>query len=92
MIRRVQRYSQEEAARRGGEIYSRVVRPALSEADIGKFVAIDVESEDFEVDSDFFAALDGLLERRPDAQTWLERAGFIAVDAIGSTLKRRDEA
>ena len=91
MTPRVPRYSMEEFARRGKEIYARVVRPTLSPDDIGKLVMIDIESEDFEVDTNEFAAIDRLLERRPDAQTWLERAGYQTVDVIGSTLQRRDQ-
>ena len=88
---RVPRYSGEEFVRRGRDIYARVVRPHLTPDDIGKFVTIDIESEDYEVDQDEFAAIDRLLERRPDAQTWLERAGYQTVDTIGSTFQRRDE-
>ena len=58
MTPRVPRYSMEEFARRGKEIYARVVRPTLSQDDIGKLVMIDIESEDFEVDTNEFAALE----------------------------------
>ena len=91
MIRRVPRYSREEFSRRGTDIYFRVVRPTLSPDDIGKFVTIDIESEDFEVDRDSMKAADRLFERRPDAQIWLERAGYQTAHALGATLKRRDE-
>src|SRR3954447_5256800 len=37
------RYSKEEFARRGNEIYEREVQPRLTEEDRGKFVAIDIE-------------------------------------------------
>jgi hypothetical protein len=91
MIKRVKRYSSEELARRGMEVYARVVRPTLSEADVGKFVMVDIESEDFEMDSDFHKALDRLLERQPDAQTWLERVGYVAAHSMRGPLPRREE-
>ena len=91
MIKRVPRYSGEEFSRRGQEIYFRVVRPTLTEADVGKFVTIDIESEDYEVDPVSIKAAHRLLERRPDAQMWLEQAGYQTAHAIGATLKRRDE-
>ena len=91
MIERRPRYSNEEFARRAQEIYDRVVRPALKPDDIGKFVTIDIESEDYEVDRDEYKAGERLLSRRPDAQMWLERAGYVAAHAIGCRLKRRDE-
>ena len=91
MIRRVPRYPGEEFSRRGKEIYARVVRPTLSEDDVGKFVLLDIESEDFEMDSELRKALNRLLERQPDAQTWLERVGYVAAHCIGGSLPRRQE-
>ena len=91
MNQRVRRYSREEIARRGQEIYARVVRPTLSEADVGKFVTVDIESEDFEVDPNSRTALNRLLERWPDAQPWLERVGYVAAHSIGGSLRRREE-
>ena len=91
MNRRVRRYSQEEIARRGKEIYARVVRPTLTEADVGKFVTVDIESEDFEIDPVSLEAAHRVLERRPDAQMWLERVGYVAAHRIGGTLPRRQE-
>lgn len=69
------RYTKEEFARRGDEIYQRDVRPHVSESDEGKFVVIDIESGDYEIDSDELAAHDRLLARRPQAQVWLTRVG-----------------
>jgi len=69
------RYSKEEFARRGDEIYERAVRPHVGEDDLGKFVVIDIETDDFEVDADELAASDRLLARNPDAQVWLTRVG-----------------
>ena len=91
MIRRVPRYSGEEFSRRGKEIYARVVRPNLTPEDIGKFVEVDIESEDYEVAPDCLTAANRLLERQPDAQMWLERVGYVAAYAIGRSLSRRDE-
>jgi hypothetical protein len=70
------RYSKEETARLGDEIYERVVAPSVSPEDKGKFVVIDIESGDYEVDRDEIAASDRLLDRKPDAQLWLRRVGF----------------
>lgn len=69
------RYSKEEFARRGDEIYNRVVRPLLKKEDEGKFVVIDIETEAFEIDSDELAASDRLLSRYPNAQVWVTQVG-----------------
>jgi hypothetical protein len=70
------RYSREEFARRGDEIYDRNVAPRVSPEDRGKFVVIDIETGDFEVDRDELVAMDRLRDRNPDAQLWLRRVGF----------------
>jgi hypothetical protein len=69
------RYSMEEFARRGDEIYDRDIHPNITASDDGKFVLIDIESGDYEIDADEIAASDRLLARHPDAQVWMLRVG-----------------
>jgi hypothetical protein len=69
------RYDKEEFGRRGDEIYEREIAPKLKPEDSGRFVAIDVETGDYEVASQELAACDGLSARRPEAQIWLRRIG-----------------
>ncbi len=69
------RYSREEFARRGDEIYERVFRSTLERGNEGKFVAIDIETGAYEVDTDELGASDRLLARVPNAQIWLRRIG-----------------
>ena len=76
------RYDKEEFSRRGKEIYLQRVRPRVAPEDEGKFVAIDIESGDFAVDSDDFEATEQLLKRRPSAQIWLHRVGHRATYRI----------
>jgi hypothetical protein len=68
-------YSKEEFARRGDEIYERKLRPTLEKGNEGKFIAIDIETGAYEVDSDELSASDRLLARVPNAQIWLRRIG-----------------
>ena len=68
-------HSKEEFARRGDDIYDRVVAPRLKEEDLGKFVLMDIDSEDYEIDRDEIAASDRLLARNPQARVWFTRAG-----------------
>lgn len=67
------RLSKEEYARRGDEIYERDMLPGVAGQDQGKFVVIDTETGDYEVDTDEVAATDRLRERRPATQVWLRR-------------------
>ncbi len=84
------RYSMEEFARRGEAIYERDIRPRLSAADDGKFVAIDIETGDYEVDSNDFEATERLVTRRPGSQMWLVRVGHRAAYRIGGRPIREE--
>ncbi|MBI2172025.1 MAG: hypothetical protein HYU30_08430 [Chloroflexi bacterium] len=77
------RYSKEEFSRRGEEFYDRKVRPHIVEGDKGKFVAIDIETGDYEIDADELAASDRLLEHHHNAQVWLIRVGSRYVRRFG---------
>ena len=57
------KYSKEEFARRGNEIYETQVRPQVEEGNHGKIVAIDIETGAFELAKDTMTASDRLLER-----------------------------
>jgi hypothetical protein len=78
------RYSKEEFARRGDEIYERDIRPHVEASHTGKFVVIDLDTGAYEIDTDELVASDRLLARHPDAQIWLTR--------VGSRYARRFEA
>jgi hypothetical protein len=86
MTNRQPRHSHEEFARLGEEVYQRRIRPTLRSEDDGKFVAIDIESGEFEIDPDDFSATDRLLKRLPDAQTWLMRVGRPTAYTIGHAV------
>ena len=79
MTVRQPRYSKEEYARRGNEIYERQVRPQVEEGNEGKIVALDIETGAFEVAEDILTASDRLLARYPNAQPWFVRIGHHAV-------------
>jgi len=77
------RYSKEEFARRGDEIYEREIRPRVETGDEGKFVVIDIDTGAYEIDEDEFAASDRLLARNSDAQLWVTRVGSRYVRRFG---------
>ena len=78
------RYSKEEFARRGGEIYERDIRPQVEADNKGKFVAIDIETGAWEMDADERAAGDRLQARIHDAQTWMVRIGYDYLRRFGA--------
>jgi hypothetical protein len=77
------RLSEEEFAHRGNSIYENDVRPQHNAGDRGKFAAIDIESENYEIDADESAAGDRLCARLPDAQVWMVRVGSRSVHRFG---------
>ena len=78
------RYSKEAFARRGSDIYERIVRPQVEKANTGKIVAIDIETGAFEVAEDTLTASERLLSHHPDAQTWFVRIGHRGVHRFGA--------
>lgn len=81
------RYNKEEFARRGEEIFARDILPHLKGEDEDKFVLIDIDSGDFELDCDEMAASDRLFARRPDAQVWFRRVGSRPVRRFGPRFR-----
>jgi hypothetical protein len=78
-----------EVARRGKKIYEQQIRAKVeTQENIGKIISIDVESGDYEVDSDLLTTCRRLQARHENAVLWTERIGFNAVYAIGGTLTR----
>ena len=77
----------EEFARRGNRLFEDQVRPHVDvEAEARKFVAIDVETGDYEVSSEQRQATQQLLERRPEAKgrIWFRRVGSESAYHVGS--------
>jgi hypothetical protein len=81
--------SSEEISQIGKERYQQHLRNLVETPDnIGQIIAIDLNTNDYEIDPDLLVACDRLKVRHPDAVTWIERIGYDAVFAIGGTLVR----
>lgn len=78
------RYGKEEACRRGEEIYDRDIRAGVEANDKGKYVAIDIESGAWEMDTDEVVTGDRLRARFPDAQIWMTRVGYGYIRRFGA--------
>ena len=84
--------SREEIAQRGKKLYQQRLRAEVETGDnIGKIIAIDLNTGDYELDKDLLAACNRLKAKRPNTVTWIERVGYDAVYAIGGTLVRTSE-
>jgi hypothetical protein len=84
------RYSEEEFAQRGHDWYESRIRSQVDPKHLGKIVAIDIETGEFELGENTLSAAKLLLARLPEAQMWFVRVGHIAVHRVGyagSTLE-----
>ena len=78
MAVRQRRYSKEELAQRGQELYESGIQQQVESGNNGKIVAIDIETGVFEVDENLVTATSRLFEQYPDAQPWVIRIGHRA--------------
>lgn len=87
MTIRQPRYSKEEHARRGTELYEQQIRPQVELENLGKIVALDVDSGDFEVAAEAIIACQRLLVRHTDAQIWCVRIGYPGIHHFGPRVR-----
>ena len=81
------RLSDTEIDRRGQEVYEQDIRGKVETAEnIGKQIVIDVETGEYEIDSDGLAASRRLLVKHPDAALFDARIGYDAVYALDGAL------
>lgn len=83
------RYSAEETARRGDDIYEREVRARVEAGNHGKVVAIDIETGAYALDENALAAAKRLRAQRPNADIWFVRVGHRALHRIGRSHDNR---
>ena len=76
-------YAPGEITARGETLYRERIFPELDPAETGKFVAIDIESGDYEIDAEDPYACRRLLERRPQAVICGLRVGARAAYSFG---------
>ena len=84
MAVRQRRYSKEELARRGQQLYEAGIRQQVEAGNQGEIVAIDIETGDFEVGETLISATDPLFKRHEDPQLWTIRIGYRGVYHFGS--------
>ena len=77
-------------ADKGEKIYAETIKPSINfEQEKGKFVVIDVNTGDYEIDKRDAAATRRLRDRRPEAVTYAVRVGRpTAYRMIGMKINR----
>ena len=72
-----------EVCAQGEKIYRECIRPTLTEADIGIFVTIDINSGDYEIDADDISGGLKLRARTPGSSYYGLRVGYSAAYFFG---------
>ena len=88
MVHRQFRYSNEEAARRGTELYESKIRRLVEAGNTDRYLAIDIETGDYAVADARYDAAKELIDKSPDAQIWIIRIGHIAAAKFGGADTR----
>lgn len=85
---KLKRKIDQEIVDRAEKLYSGGIRDQLENAQIGLFLAIDLDSGDYEVGDARMPICDALRARRPDADIFIMRHGATTTGAIGFSPRR----
>ncbi len=77
------KYTPEEIAARGEAIYDRDIRSKVEGLHHGKFLVLDIETGDYEIDDKDITATKRALAKRPDAVLYGLRIGYRAAYRLG---------
>ena len=77
------KYSHEEVRDRGEKIYEEQIKSQVEPDEYGKFIVIDIESGDFEVDPKILVASRRIRERRPESTLYRVKVGLGAAYRMG---------
>ncbi len=77
------KYTSEFVTARGKEIYQQQIQDKVEPEHNGKFLSVDIETGDYEIDTDDLSPSIRLLAKRPDAVIYSLRVGFPAAHRLG---------
>ena len=77
------RYSNAEIADRGQALYDRTLRDKLEPRERGKLLVLDIETGDYEIDTDDMAAVKRARARRPEGAFYILRIGYPTAYRLG---------
>ncbi len=83
------KYTREEEAIRGEEIYERELRPNVEHQNDGQYLVLDIETGEYEINQDDLVATKRALAKRPDAVLYGLRIGHKAAYRLGGLAKVR---
>lgn len=77
------RYTRDEIVERGQALYDQQIRGKVEPEHNGKFLVLDIETGDYEVDTDSRAAFDRADAKRPGAPFYILRVGYPTAVRLG---------
>jgi hypothetical protein len=77
------KYPPEEVVSRGEAIYRQTIRDRVEAGNKGRFLVLDIESGDFEIDDDDLEATARVMAKRPDAVLYGLRIGYPTAYRLG---------
>ena len=80
-------YSNEDVVRLGQERYQRDIRARVEPLHLDKFLALDIETGEYEIGEQVLDAVRALRTKRPQAVVHIHRIGHPAVYRLGSAFR-----
>ncbi len=80
-------YTTEEVAARGEAIYAKQIRAQVEAGNQGKFLVLDIETGDYEIDAEDLQATLRMLAKRPAAVLYGLRIGYPTAYRLGGRFK-----
>jgi hypothetical protein len=77
------RYTADETVQLAEDLYRQRLRSGLEEEHRGQYIAIDVETGDYEIGDNYHTAAQTILSRKPEAAVGVLRIGYPAVGRLG---------
>jgi hypothetical protein len=81
------RYATDEIVERGQALYDRQIREKVEPQHNGKFLVLDIETGEFEIDADSVAAVERATAKHPDPALYLLRVGFPTAVKLGGRFR-----
>jgi hypothetical protein len=77
------RYTSNEIVQRGQVLYDQQIRRQVEASHKGKFLVLDIETGEYEIDADELAALKRAKAKNPDAALYILRVGYSTAYRVG---------
>ena len=85
------KHTPEEIARIAEGIYERDIRPKLRPQDKGKFLVLDIQTGEYEIDEDDLSASERLRARVPHGEYFGLRIGYTTAYTLSGTMEEAPE-